>query len=118
VEHVTERLEIARTWQPSTDTSSMPVEKQRTLFAELCASCHGKDGQGDGPLAAKLSLRPPDFTRDPWRHVNQTDPLLELQLARLVKFGQPGTAMAGHEYLTDSEIVALARFVANLHGKR
>jgi mono/diheme cytochrome c family protein len=32
------------------------------LFKTYCASCHGQSGKGDGPLAAKLRVRPPDLT--------------------------------------------------------
>lgn len=114
-EAIAERLQIAQAWQPAPNTPILNVEKKRMLFAELCASCHGINGQGDGPLASKLGLRPPDFTHDPWRHANTTGVRLELQLARIVKFGQPGTPMAGHEYLTDSEIVSLAQYISGLH---
>lgn len=114
-ENVTARNQAAQAWHPSPTATILSEENQRTRFTELCSSCHGPDGHGDGPLSAELTLRPPDFTRDPWRHVSEADPTLELQLARLVKFGQPGAAMAGHEYLTDSEIVSLARFVLKLH---
>jgi hypothetical protein len=32
------------------------------LFRFYCASCHGRDGKGDGPVAAALNRRPPDLT--------------------------------------------------------
>ena len=32
------------------------------LFRFYCASCHGRDGKGDGPVAAALTRRPPDLT--------------------------------------------------------
>jgi len=32
------------------------------LYRRYCASCHGIDGQGDGPLAASLSPKPADLT--------------------------------------------------------
>ncbi|HEU4344721.1 MAG TPA: cytochrome c [Candidatus Binatia bacterium] len=31
------------------------------LYAQRCLSCHGPSGQGDGPLAMSLPMRPPDF---------------------------------------------------------
>lgn len=37
------------------------------LYAQLCASCHGKDGTGSGPVAAALNARVPDLTRLAWR---------------------------------------------------
>lgn len=33
------------------------------LYRLHCASCHGKEGHGDGPVAAVLTVRPPDLTR-------------------------------------------------------
>ena len=31
------------------------------LYAERCFNCHGAGGNGDGPLASALPVRPPDF---------------------------------------------------------
>jgi mono/diheme cytochrome c family protein len=35
----------------------------RDLFDFYCATCHGRDAKGDGPVAAALKARPPDLTR-------------------------------------------------------
>jgi mono/diheme cytochrome c family protein len=32
------------------------------LFVTYCASCHGRTGRGDGPVAPSLRRRPPDLT--------------------------------------------------------
>jgi mono/diheme cytochrome c family protein len=32
------------------------------LFHAYCASCHGKEGKGDGPAAGALKRSPPDLT--------------------------------------------------------
>jgi mono/diheme cytochrome c family protein len=32
------------------------------LFRQYCASCHGRQGQGDGPVAPFFKLLPPDLT--------------------------------------------------------
>lgn len=37
------------------------------LFAQLCASCHGQDGAGSGPVAPALTVQVPDLTRLAWR---------------------------------------------------
>jgi hypothetical protein len=34
----------------------------KEMFAAYCATCHGKDGKGDGPVAAALKARPTDLT--------------------------------------------------------
>lgn len=40
-----------------------PAERGRELYARLCASCHGKGGAGDGPAAAALVAKVPDFSQ-------------------------------------------------------
>jgi mono/diheme cytochrome c family protein len=35
----------------------------RTVFMSSCASCHGVQGRGDGPLAAELEVKPADLTK-------------------------------------------------------
>jgi mono/diheme cytochrome c family protein len=32
------------------------------LFRFYCASCHGRQGKGDGPMVSALNRRPPDLT--------------------------------------------------------
>jgi hypothetical protein len=34
----------------------------RTLYLRYCASCHGRDGRGDGPVAPALGEKPTDLT--------------------------------------------------------
>ena len=41
------------------DEASLKIGQQ--VFAENCAVCHGEAGRGDGPAAAGLSLKPPDY---------------------------------------------------------
>jgi mono/diheme cytochrome c family protein len=38
------------------------------LYKHYCASCHGKSGAGDGPVAPSLRAAPPDLTRIAQRH--------------------------------------------------
>ena len=38
-----------------------PSERMDALYAERCLGCHGAAGRGDGPLAASLPSRVPDF---------------------------------------------------------
>lgn len=36
--------------------------KGKTIYTNLCASCHGNGGKGDGPAAAALNPKPKDLT--------------------------------------------------------
>jgi mono/diheme cytochrome c family protein len=47
--------------------SAAPAQEPSTasgaqLFRYHCASCHGRGGEGDGPVAPFFKLRPPDLT--------------------------------------------------------
>jgi len=37
--------------------------KGKVIFTTNCASCHGDDGKGDGPVGVALNPRPRDFTK-------------------------------------------------------
>jgi len=39
------------------------AEDARQIYLEACASCHGKDGTGNGTVAVALKTPPPDLTR-------------------------------------------------------
>lgn len=44
------------------DAAKGDAVEGRKLFATYCYLCHGLDGKGDGPLAAKMKVPPPDLT--------------------------------------------------------
>jgi cytochrome c oxidase cbb3-type subunit 2 len=83
------------------------------LFARHCAACHGPDAMGDGKLAPALGKPPANLRRGPFLW-SPNGPELETRLARIIKFGVPGTDMPGHETLTDAQVLALARYVLGL----
>ncbi len=37
-------------------------EDGKKIYGQLCASCHGNAGKGDGPAAAALPVKPADHT--------------------------------------------------------
>lgn len=43
----------------------------RTLYLRYCAACHGRSGQGDGPVAPALGQPPTDLTRIAAAHGGQ-----------------------------------------------
>ena len=44
------------------------IERGQKLFQQLCANCHGKTGQGDGPLAAALKPEPANLAERAGHH--------------------------------------------------
>ena len=62
---------VAPLAQPTGQTLPPLVIRSTTgpdLFAFYCASCHGRDGKGGGPVASALKMPPPDLTRLAQRH--------------------------------------------------
>ncbi len=51
------------------------------LYVTYCASCHGVDGRGGGPEAARLMVKPPDLTR---LHERYGQPLPRERISALI----------------------------------
>jgi mono/diheme cytochrome c family protein len=49
--------------RPSTPPLVITSMYGRDLYAFYCASCHGRDGTGSGPVTSALKKTPPDLTR-------------------------------------------------------
>jgi cytochrome c oxidase cbb3-type subunit 2 len=103
-------------WQPSNSAVAQAGSIDgRALFAEHCATCHASDGVARSRWSTSFHSLPPDLVRDRMRHVaadaNPTE--LRMDIARIAKFGLKRTDMAGHEFLSDEQIVAIADFIAD-----
>jgi len=84
------------------------------LYRELCASCHGEDGDGDGPAARFLTPLPRDFTSGQFKF--RTTPLgsppTDADIIRTIARGVPGTAMPAWSGRIDAaEMAAVAQVV-------
>lgn len=51
------------TWASSAQSADHAASSGEELYRRLCASCHGVEGRGDGPVAASLRVEVPDLTR-------------------------------------------------------
>ena len=107
------RTRQAATWIPPSLAGD--AKRGAKLFASLCASCHGADARGQGPLAAKLAMPPADLVAGARPRTTRATPeATTAEVARVIRFGVPGTAMAGHETLSEADNAALTAFVAGL----
>ncbi len=70
------------------------------LYQQLCATCHGASGRGDGPAAASLQPKAPDLTGF-YRHE---------RLVEVLWHGVPGTAMPAWRDRRPEELAALAAY--------
>ena len=51
-----------RTPEESREKGLLDSFRGPELYMAYCASCHGKDAKGDGPMAKLLKTPPPDLT--------------------------------------------------------
>lgn len=89
-------------------------EAGRVLYrANGCGSCHGPDGEGDGPVGKTLRPPPRDF-RDAAAFKNGTD---VASIAQTIATGiMSGGAMPRFTHLTNGEREALALYVISLRN--
>jgi mono/diheme cytochrome c family protein len=74
-----------------------------------CATCHGKEGEGNGPLADQFDPRPRNFAC-----AATIDGIPDGQLHWIIKNGSPGTAMPPFGYFSDEEIWQLVLYLRQL----
>ncbi|QJR15156.1 cytochrome c/FTR1 family iron permease [Usitatibacter palustris] len=83
------------------------LAKGRALFAQHCATCHGADGRGDGPLAKGMDPAPSNFherERQEKRSVHG--------LFNTISLGVGGTAMRSFNEIPEADRWALAYVAA------
>ena len=55
-------------WTSDQNVTLIQSLKGPDLFRTYCASCHGREGKGDGPVAPALNSKVPDLTTISQRH--------------------------------------------------
>jgi high-affinity iron transporter len=79
------------------------------LYQELCASCHGAAGAGDGPLAVGMEPPPIDFT-----DAVRADERSLFALYQVIGQGLEDTPMPAYAHLPEADRWALAFHVGSL----
>ena len=99
----------------STLTNPYPADPQsiargEALYVRHCEACHGVDGRGDGPEAARLEPRPADLRIHVPAHP-------EGDTFRFIASGIAGTAMpAWEDELTDDQLWDLVNYLVDEFG--
>lgn len=89
------------------------IARGKTLYMKSCASCHGKEGKGDGQEkmvdAQGLPTRPRDLTQGIFK--GSPDPA---SVYRRILIGMPGSPMPATRQAAPEEIVDLVHFILSL----
>lgn len=85
----------------------------RALYAEHCQHCHGVAGDGNGPTAPYLNVRPRDYRKGIFKFTSTKESMKASRndLARIVEDGIPGTYMPSFKLLKQNESHALIEYV-------
>ena len=94
---------------PVAPSKAPSLQRGQALYAAQCASCHGAQGRGDGPLAAQLDPRPVAFSE---RDRARARSLFSLH--QTISNGVPGTSMPAFASLSDDDRWALSFFASTL----
>jgi hypothetical protein len=95
-------------WSPEkSNPGNRPTGKK--LFQDNCAQCHGTNGDGNGAVGLHFKIKPLNLISANYRFAPRTmDPeIRKSRIAQIIKYGQAGTSMPGHEYLTDQNVIDL-----------
>jgi mono/diheme cytochrome c family protein len=110
-----DKLATARALTSPLPNSPEIVAQGKALYNGVgaCFNCHGKDGDGNGPLAAQLNPSPRNFQDHGfWRHRT------EGEIFWVIKNGSANTSMVGFGgQLTDEEIWTLIHYIRNFGGE-
>ena len=108
--------DVTATWAPTGTSASTEHSGGQILFEHYCATCHIESGKVRDAWGPSFKRLPPILNEDQLRIVPRAAPstLRKLRIARIIKFGIPGTDMPGHEYLPDSQIATLSNWVAQI----
>ncbi|MCE9636598.1 MAG: c-type cytochrome [Planctomycetes bacterium] len=100
---------------PETDADSASVARGKKIYTELCESCHGATGVGDGPSAYALRdgrdapIRPRDFTVGVLRGGDTPQ-----DIYRRLRTGLDGTPMPAFDSRGDKDLWDIVHVVMTL----
>ncbi len=102
---------------PAPSPQSDPfLARGQELFAKQCAICHGETGDGQGKFAYLMNPRPRNFQQGDFKLATTQNQIpSENDLLRTISLGMPGSAMPPWGHLPQSDLIALARFVRQIH---
>lgn len=89
----------------------------RSLFQNLCSTCHGRDGRGDGVAAASLDPKPRDYTDKAWQASVTDDHIRQVILGGGPAVGKSPLMPASPQLRDKPEVVDELVKIVRSYGK-
>src|SRR3954471_10752777 len=108
---------LAATFTRARVTAQTPAQHGKTVYDAHCVECHGASGRGDGPAAAHLHPRAPDFPSAKYKiRSTETGTLpTDDDLMRSVRQGLYGTSMPSWDrVLSDTDTRDVVEYIKSL----
>jgi cytochrome c oxidase cbb3-type subunit 2 len=95
------------------------VQRGRLVYEKYCVGCHGENGDGKGPAAARLITKPRDFTQGiyKFRSTDSGSLPLEQDLYRTITRGLPRVSMPSFPLMPEPEKVAVIEYVKGFYPR-
>lgn len=117
---VARHLAAEKLWQPApTALAEASVTAGERLYRRDCATCHMTDGRTRRAWLSSFRQLPANLATGPFSYLpSQNFPRQRaMRMAQIIKFGIPGTDMAGHEYLSDQDVASLSLWLSQISAK-
>jgi mono/diheme cytochrome c family protein len=83
------------------------IDKGKATFMNVCISCHGAEGNGDGAAGAALNPKPRNFhAADGWKNGRKAT-----EMFKTLQLGITGSGMSAYDYLPPEERIAVISYI-------
>lgn len=117
---VAQHLAAEKLWRPATQAmAKADVATGARLYRRDCATCHDANGGTRRTWHSSFKQLPTNLVTGPFFYLPPGDSAEQraTRLAQIIKFGIPGSAMAGHEYLSDREVASLTLWLSQISAR-
>jgi cytochrome c oxidase cbb3-type subunit 2 len=89
----------------------------REVYQRYCVGCHGQDGKGEGPAAARLITKPRDFTSGifKFRSTDSSSLPMESDLHRTITRGLSRVSMPAFPLMDEHDKLAVIEYIKSFY---
>ncbi|HLL24375.1 MAG TPA: cytochrome c [Kofleriaceae bacterium] len=104
-----------KTGGATTGANAGAANEAKMLFANLCSTCHGPEGKGDGPAAAGIEPKPRNYTDAAWQASVTDDEIKKIIVGGGQAVGKspmmpPNQNLAGRDDVLNELVVLIRSF--------